>query len=89
MPSGKHKSGTLRKISVKTPGGRTTTQFKKRKPSAAKCVACGAVLKGVPRELPSKMTNLPKSSKRPERPYGGNLCSACARATIKLKSRNS
>jgi large subunit ribosomal protein L34e len=34
-----------------------------------------------------KMKNMPKSSKRPERPYGGVLCSACTRKLLKSKVR--
>ena len=58
MVSGKHKSRTLRRVYVKTPGGRTTLHYKKRKPAKAKCGSCGAVLKGVARERPYKMKNL-------------------------------
>jgi len=82
MPSPKHKSGTLRKVIRRTPGGKLSVQHKKRKPQAAKCSECAATLKGVPRALPSKMTNMPKTRKRPDRPYGGSLCSRCTRQKI-------
>ena len=39
----------FRMVFVKTPGGRTTAQFKKRKPSKAKCAACGIQLAGTAR----------------------------------------
>ena len=87
MPSGKHKSRTLRRVFVKTPGSKTTLHYRKRKPSKAKCADCKQPLAGVPRLLPSKMKNLPKTSKRPERPYGGKLCSKCTRSTIKENVR--
>ena len=87
MPRGMFKSGRLRKIFVKTPGGRTTTHYRARKPSKAICGNCKKQLAGVPRELPSKMANMPKTAKRPERPYGGVLCSACTRAALKQKAR--
>jgi len=77
----------LRMLFVRTPGSRTTIQFKKKKPSKAKCGSCGKVLSGVPRKLPSKMKNLSKTKKRPERPYGGVLCSACTRSLIKEQAR--
>ncbi len=87
MPSGKHKSGRYRKVFVKTPGGRNTVHFRRRKPSKAICATCKKQLAGVPRELPSKMANLPKTTKRPERPYGGTLCSACTRKLLRDKAR--
>jgi large subunit ribosomal protein L34e len=62
-------------------------QYKRRKPDKAICAECGKILAGVPRELPSKMRNLPKTKKRPERPYGGVLCSACTRRKIIAKAR--
>jgi len=77
----------LRMIFVRTPGSRTVVHFKSKKPSKAKCGKCGKVLAGVPRELPSKLKNLPKTKKRPERPYGGVLCSKCTRALMKQKAR--
>lgn len=87
MPSGKHKSHTFRKVFVKTPGGRTVVHYRRRKPAKAKCGNCKAQLMAVPRERPSKMVNLPKTKKRPERPYGGVLCSKCLRERLKLQAR--
>ena len=40
---------------------------------------------GTPRDIPAKIKKLAKTEKRPERPYGGNLCSKCTRAKIKSK----
>lgn len=82
MVSGKHKSRSMRRVFRRTPGGDTVKVYKKRKPSKAKCAGCGKVLIGVPRERPYKMQNMPKTAKRPERPYGGVLCSACSRKKI-------
>jgi len=73
---------SLRQIYVKTPGGKTVVHYKKKKPGKAHCAECGALLHGVPRELATKMKNMPKTAKRPERPYGGVLCSKCARKKI-------
>ncbi len=87
MPSGRHKSRSLRRVFVKTPGSRTVLHYKKRAPSKAKCSSCGAVLKGVARARPHKMQNMPKTKKRPQRPYGGVLCSKCTARMIKDKSR--
>lgn len=87
MPEGKKKSRTLRRVSTKLPGGKTVIHYKPRKPGKAKCAECGAELKGVPRELSSKMKNMPKTKKRPSRPYGGNLCSKCMRKKILEKAK--
>ena len=82
-----YRSRTLRRTYRRTPGGKTVLQFKKRKPSKAKCSKCGKILAGVARERPYKMTRLPKTKKRPERPYGGVLCSACMRLKMVAEAR--
>ena len=82
MPNSKQKSRTYRRINRVTPGGRTVTQYKKRKPSKAKCGNCRAILIGVPSERPYKMQNMAKTAKRPQRPFGGVLCSKCSRQEI-------
>lgn len=87
MVEGRKKSRTFRRVKVKTPGGKTVTQYKRRKPSKAKCAECTAVLAGVARALPRKMQNLPKTKKRPTRAYAGALCTKCARKKITLKAR--
>jgi large subunit ribosomal protein L34e len=80
------RTGTFRKVKVKVVSG-VKIHHKRRKPSKAKCGKCGKALAGVPNEIPSKMQNMPKSQKRPERPYGGNLCSKCMRELIKERIR--
>ena len=72
---------------MKVPGGATKLHYKERNPGKAMCSKCSGVLKGVPRERPLKMHKLPKTKKRPERPYGGNLCSKCMRNLIVEKAR--
>jgi len=79
MTAPRLRSRSLRKVFRKVPGGRTSIHFKRKNPKAAKCGNCGAVLKGIPRVLPFKMRTLAKTKKRPERPYGGVLCSKCMR----------
>ncbi len=87
MVEGRFRSRTFRRVKVKTPGGKTVTHYRLRKPKIAHCSNCGAELKGVPRERPYKMQNMPKTKKRPERPYGGVLCSKCMREKIKERAR--
>ncbi|MBL7169713.1 MAG: 50S ribosomal protein L34e [Candidatus Aenigmarchaeota archaeon] len=83
------RSRSLKRSQKKVPGGRTVTHYRRRKPSLAKCAKCGSLLKGVPRLRPSDLRKLPKTKKRPERPYGGNLCSSCMRKVFREKVRKS
>ena len=87
MPQPRLRSRSLRKVFRKVSGGAVSIHYKKRKPQAAKCGNCGAVLKGIPRELPFRMRSMAKTKKRPERPFGGVLCSRCMRQTIIEKVR--
>lgn len=82
-----YKSRTFRRVATKLPGGSTSTRFLRRKPSAAHCARCGVQLPGIPRGNPADIAKLSKTEKRPERPYGGVLCSRCLRDTIKLDVR--
>ena len=88
MPSGRHKSRTLRRVFVKTPGGKTKLHYRKRKPAKAICASCHKPLAGVVRERPKKMMNTAKTKKRPERAFGGVLCSACARKELKKRAKS-
>ena len=83
----KRKSRTFRRIYTKTPGGKTRVMYKKRKPAKAKCAVCKAILAGVPRDRPYKIKKLSKTQKRPERPYGGVLCSRCLKKLMVEKAR--
>ena len=86
MPEPYKRSRTLRRVYVQISSG-TVIHYKKRKPRKVKCGNCSSLLKGVPRERPYKMERLPKTKKRPERPYGGNLCSKCTRDIMVDKAR--
>ncbi len=87
MPRGMFRSGRFRKVFVKTPGGEVHLHYRQRKPSKAVCATCGKVLAGVPHQLPAVLRNMPKTAKRPERPYGGVLCSKCMRVMFQTKAR--
>ncbi len=75
----------LRKVKKTTPGGKRVIHYEKRRPNPAVCAICKKPLKGVPRLRPSELKKLPKTKKRPERPYGGYLCSSCMKSQIKEK----
>ena len=79
MVSGKHKSRSLRRVYVKTPGAKVKLHYRKKKPKATRCGMCKKPLKGIPRDV----SKLPKTKKTPQRPFGGLLCSKCKRITIK------
>ena len=87
MTSPRHKSRSLRRVYVKTPGGRNTIHYKERKPKQAHCADCGSKLHGIPRKRAFEMKNLPKTQKRPERPFGGKLCSKCTREHFRKELR--
>lgn len=59
---------------------------KVKKKSRAKCARCKKPLAGVPSRQ-KELRKLPKTKKRPTRPYGGYLCSSCMRELIKEKVR--
>ena len=86
----RNKSKTPSKVQREGRYGRykTVIHHRKKKPSKAKCGSCGAVLSGVPRTRPFKLKKTPKTNKRPERPYGGVLCSKCMRKKIKTEARS-
>lgn len=87
MVAGRLKSGRFARRHVKVPGGRTVLRFEERQPKAAHCARCGAQLPGIPRMTRAEAKNASKTSKRPERPFGGVLCSACMRAEIVARAR--
>ncbi len=73
-----HHSRKQRRVRVKTPAGRATIRYEKRRKLKATCSACYAKLQGVHNDR-----GLAASKRNPSRPYAGVLCSRCARATIK------
>jgi large subunit ribosomal protein L34e len=87
MPAPRFRSRTLRRIKKTTPGGKTKKYYYDRKPGLPRCAECGIELKGIPRMSRCEAMNAPKSAKRPQRPYGGFLCSACTRLKLKNAAR--
>lgn len=77
----------IKKVRVRLPSGRVVIKIKKKKPKAAVCAVCKKPLHGVPRKQPVELRKLAKSEKRPERAYGGYLCSKCSRELFKEKIR--
>ncbi|MDR2830318.1 MAG: 50S ribosomal protein L34e [Methanobrevibacter sp.] len=87
MPQLRYRSRSYKRTFKRTPGGVTVLRYKKKKPSKHVCAECGKVLHGVPRERPYQINKLAKSKKRPNRSFGGYLCSECTRKAFKHEVR--
>lgn len=87
MVNGSKKSRSQRRVTVKTPGNRIVTHYRKRKPSHTVCGKCSAKLNGVPRDIPSVIGKMSKSQRVPSRMFGGNLCTKCTRIEIIARSQ--
>ena len=87
MPAPRLRSRSLRRVYVRIPSGKAVIHYRRKKPKIAHCNKCGAILKGVPRERPYKLKKLSKTQRRPERPYGGVLCSRCMRSLFIERAR--
>ena len=79
MPANRFRSRSYKRIHKNTPGGANVLRYKKKKPSKHVCAECGKVLHGVPRGRPYEIG--------PNRPFGGYLCSSCARKHFKNEAR--
>jgi len=88
MPELRYRSRSYKRIHKKTPGSRTVLRYKKKKPSKHVCAECGKLLHGVPRGRPYEIRKLSKTKKRPNRPFGGYLCSQCTRNHFKSEARS-
>lgn len=82
MPQPNKRSRSLRRVYIKTPGGKNKILYKRRKPRKAHCANCGRELHGVAHGVSSYIRNLSKSSKHPKRMFAGNLCFNCAKLEI-------
>ncbi len=72
---------------VRTPGGRLARHETRKKHGDAVCAICSAVLLGVRTGSKVEIGKLSRSERRPERPFGGVLCSACTRNIISMRAR--
>jgi large subunit ribosomal protein L34e len=77
----------LKRRKVKTPGKRLVIHYKEKKHGIPICAICKKPLHGVPHLKSTDMRKLPKTKRRPERPYGGNLCSKCMREFFRKSVR--
>ena len=77
----------MKKVKVRAPSGKITIHQRKEKPKVAKCANCKSPLHGMPRLLSNEFRKLSGSERRPDRPYGGHLCSDCTRDTFREQVR--
>lgn len=87
MPAPNKRARTFRRIHVRIPSGNSVIHYKKRKHAKSRCHECGKVLAGMQNFASKSGNKLSKSEKRPERPFGGVLCSACMRKRIVKRVR--
>ncbi|WP_069806432.1 50S ribosomal protein L34e [Vulcanisaeta thermophila] len=86
MPRPALRSRSLRRISMKTPGGRRVTHYEKRFSSKPQCAICGKPLSGIDmaRVKTRHLRGLTVS-----RPYGGYVCHRCLALALRLAVRSS
>lgn len=90
MPQTRYRSRTFRRVKVTTPSGENKVKYERRKPGKHTCsvIGCDRNLSGVPRGTPSEIKKINRTSRRPERPYGGNMCSECMRKEMIKRAHN-
>ncbi|MCE7733844.1 MAG: 50S ribosomal protein L34e [Candidatus Heimdallarchaeota archaeon] len=76
-----------KRILVKTPGGRFYFKSVKNKPNYPHCATCSRKLPGVARGTRVQVRRMSISQRRPNRPYGGQLCSPCLREKLVAANR--
>ena len=87
MVAPRHRSTSVRTRHRRSPTGKPVVIYKIRKPARATCALCEAKLHAVPKRKGVELKKLAKTERRPERKFGGVLCSNCTRAIIKFKTR--
>ena len=75
------------KVKRRTPSGKIKIHKRKERPALAKCANCKSPLQGIQRKIPSEFKKLSASERRPDRPYGGYLCSSCSREVFRERIR--
>lgn len=83
----RHMSTSLKEHRVRTPGGRIIVRYKYKKHSKHVCAICKKELSGKPAGRPVEISRLAKSERRPERPFGGMLCSKDTRMVLSYRAK--
>jgi large subunit ribosomal protein L34e len=87
MVESKIKSRTFRRVKRKTPRGEVVIHFERKNQKKPVCGVCGAILQGIKHTSQKDINKLSKTQRRPERAFGGVLCSKCSREKIKSIAR--
>ncbi|HID60771.1 MAG TPA: 50S ribosomal protein L34e [Hadesarchaea archaeon] len=87
MPARRYRSKSYKQWLVRTPGRRAVSHYREKRANAARCASCGRPLGGVPWMRANELRSIPRSSRMPNRPFGGYLCLACTRQFIKETAR--
>jgi len=88
MPERKYRSRSYKRVSVKTPGGKTSVHYRRGKVSHRRCAICGSIIHGLKRLRPSELAKLSKTKKTVSRAYGGYLCHNCLSNMIRRAVRS-
>ncbi len=80
------RSRSKKRIKRRVPSGVSRVYYVKRRNYEAVCAVCGKPLGGVPRDY-NIIRWGPRTAKRPERYFGGVVCSSCLAAMLKLSVR--
>jgi large subunit ribosomal protein L34e len=67
---------------------KTVSRTKRRRPGVPKCAICKRPLHGMKKLHQIEIKKLSKTERKPERAYGGYLCSSCAREKFREKVRS-
>jgi large subunit ribosomal protein L34e len=67
---------------VKTPGGKLTYQYVKKRGTVPKCGDCKVELPGIKASRPKERMSMTKRLKTVSRTYGGSRCAKCVRLRI-------
>jgi large subunit ribosomal protein L34e len=78
---------TRKNITKRLPGGKSKIFATRKTPKKARCTISGEILHSTPRTKGAKDRTIPKSLRRPERPYGGNLSSRALKNLLIEKAR--
>lgn len=85
MPRPAYRTRSKAKVYIRTPGGRVVLHYRRRKKGKPICYICKRPLHGTIVDYRARW--LPLTYKRPERPYGGNICASCLALLISKNVR--
>jgi large subunit ribosomal protein L34e len=81
------RSRSIKRRSVRVPGGKSVVHYNKEKPKKHSCGRCGKELHGTPNAIPSEIRSMRKTERVPEKPYAGILCGECLEDLMRYKTK--